>query len=126
MTTQTTTWFGSTTEHSGLRSPRQYALVTSETIDLEALNSELITGVVNALVDVIEPAAGQTTLSLYEHVNPDALEDIIKASTSKKSDIEVRFTVENYLVTVRSNNTILIYEPLGAHRGTGENPCPAS
>ncbi len=65
---------------------------------------------------MIEPAAGQTTLSLYEYVNPDALEDIIAASASKKSDVEVRFTVEDYLVTVRSDHTILIYEPLGVQR----------
>ncbi len=126
MTTQTTSWFGSTTEQSGPRSPPQYALVASATINLEASNLELVTEVVNALSDVVEPATGQTTLSLYEYVNPDALEDIIGASASKKSDVEVRFTVEDYLVTIRSNNTILIYEPLGAHRGTGENPCPAS
>ncbi|WP_435158988.1 HalOD1 output domain-containing protein [Haladaptatus sp. DFWS20] len=75
---------------------------------------------------MIEPTGAQTTLSLYEYVNPDALEDIIKASASKKSDVEVRFTVEDYLVTVRSDNTILIYEPLGAQRDTGGNPCSAS
>ncbi|WP_435157488.1 HalOD1 output domain-containing protein [Haladaptatus sp. DFWS20] len=69
---------------------------------------------------MIEPAAGQTTLSLYEYVNPDALEDIIEASASKQSDVEVRFTVKGYLVTVRSNNTVLIYEPLGARSGASE------
>ncbi|WP_245800259.1 HalOD1 output domain-containing protein [Haladaptatus litoreus] len=65
-------------------------------------------------MNVIEPAGGQTTLLLYEYVNPDALEGIIEASAEKKSDIEVRFTVEDYLVTVRSNGRILIYEPLKA------------
>ncbi|WP_438267394.1 HalOD1 output domain-containing protein [Haladaptatus halobius] len=75
---------------------------------------------------MIEPTAGQTTLTLYEYVNPDALEDIVTASAEKKSDVEVRFTVVDYLVTVRSNNTILIYEPLGAHRSTSEKPCLAS
>ncbi|WP_076433347.1 HalOD1 output domain-containing protein [Haladaptatus litoreus] len=63
---------------------------------------------------MIEPAADQTTLSLYEYMNPDALEDIIEASASKQSDVEVRFTIEDYLVTVRSNHTVLIYEPLDA------------
>ena len=43
-----------------------------------------------------------------------AVNDLLAASSSKKSDVKVRFTVEDYLVTVRSNNTILIYEPLGA------------
>ncbi len=65
-------------------------------------------------MDVIEPTAGQITLSLYEYVNPDALEEIIEASASKQSDVAVRFTVEDYLVTVRSDNTVLIYEPLKA------------
>ncbi len=114
MRTKTTSWFGSTTEHSGPSPPPQYALVASETIDLESSSSELITSVVDVLIDVMEPAGGQTTLSLYEYVNPDGLENIITASASKKSDVEVRFTVEGYLVTVRSNNSILIYEPLGA------------
>ncbi|WP_435158899.1 HalOD1 output domain-containing protein [Haladaptatus sp. DFWS20] len=118
--TQEIGWFGSTTEHSGPSSPPQYALVASETIDLDASTSELVTGVVDVLIDVIEPAGGQTTLSLYEYVDPDALEDIIEASASKKSNVEVRFTVENYLVTVRSNNTVLIYEPLGARSSTSE------
>jgi hypothetical protein len=113
MRTETTGWFGSTTEHSG-PSPPQYALVASETIDLESSSSELITSVVEVLIDVMEPTDGQTTLSLYEYVNPDALEDIIVASASKQSDVEVRFTVEGYLVTVRSDNTVLIYESIGA------------
>jgi hypothetical protein len=123
---KTTSSFGSTTEHSGPSPPPQYALIASKTIDPESSSSELVVDVVDALIDVIEPAAGQTTLSLYEHVNPDALEDIVTASAEKKSDVEVRFTVEDYLVTVRSDNTILIYEPLGAHRGTEGNPCPVS
>ncbi|ODR80834.1 hypothetical protein BG842_02355 [Haladaptatus sp. W1] len=118
--TQAIGWFGSTTEHSGPSSPPQYALVASETIDFDSSTSELVAGVVEALIDVIEPTGGQTTLSLYEYVDPDALEDIIKASASKKSDVEVRFTVEDYLVTVRSDNTVLIYEPIGAHSDASE------
>lgn len=114
MITQTTSWFGSTTEHTGPSPPPQYALVTSETIDLDSSSSELVTSVVDVLIDVLEPTGGQTTLSLYEYVNPDALEDIIEASASKQSDVEVRFTVEDYLITVRSDNSVLIYEPLGA------------
>jgi hypothetical protein len=114
MMTQTTSWFGSTTEHSGPSPPPQYALVASETIDLGSSSSELVTSVVDTLMEVLEPTGGQTTLSLYEYVNPDALGDIIEASAAKKSDVEVRFTVEDYLVTVRSDNTVLIYEPIGA------------
>ncbi len=123
---KTTSWFGSTTEHSGPSPPPQYTLIAYETIDLESSTSELVISVVEALIDVMEPAAGQTTLTLYEYMNPDALEDIIEASTSKKSDVEVRFAIENYLVTVRSNNTVLIYEPVGVQRETDRNSCPAS
>ena len=112
--TKTTNWFGSTTKPIEPAPPTQYTLVASETIDLESSSLELVTGVVEALSDVMEPEAGQTPLSLYEYVNPDALEDIITASASKKSDVEVRFAVEDYLVTVRSNHTVLIYEPLDA------------
>ncbi|ODR79871.1 hypothetical protein BG842_05015 [Haladaptatus sp. W1] len=126
MTLETTTWFGSAVDASGPRLSSQYALVASETIDPEASRPEIVTGVVDVLMDVIEPTVGQTTLSLYEYVNPDALEDIIEASASKKSDIEVRFTIEDYLVTVRSDYTILIYKPIGTQRDTGKNPCPTS
>ncbi|WP_266082911.1 HalOD1 output domain-containing protein [Haladaptatus caseinilyticus] len=126
MRTKTTGWFGSTTEHSGPSPPLQYTLVASETINREVSGSEIVTGIVDVLIDVIEPISGQTTLSLYEYVNPDALEDIITASASKKSDVEVRFTVEGYLVIVRSDNTVLIYEPIGTQRDTDGNPCPAS
>jgi Halobacterial output domain 1 len=124
--TQTTSWLGSTAECSGPSPPPQYALATSETINFDSSTSELVAGVVETLIDVIEPASGQTTLSLYEYVNPDALEDIIEASASKQSDVEVRFTVENYLTTVRSDNTVLIYEPIGTQRDAGGNPCPTS
>ncbi len=87
---------------------------------------ELVTEVADALMNVIEPAGGQIILSLYEYVNPDALEDIITASTEKKSDIEVRFMVEDYLITVRSDHTVLIYEPIRVQRETSGNRCPAS
>ncbi|WP_254663408.1 hypothetical protein [Haladaptatus sp. W1] len=83
MRTKTTSWFGSIINHIGPNPPPQYALVASETIDFDSSTSELVAGVVEALIDVIEPAGGQTTLSLYEYVDPDALEDIITASASK-------------------------------------------
>ncbi|EFW94227.1 hypothetical protein ZOD2009_00305 [Haladaptatus paucihalophilus DX253] len=126
MTLETTTWFGSAVDASGPSLSSQYALVASKTIDPEASRPEIVTGIVDVLMDVIEPTVGQTTLSLYEYVNPDALEEIIEASASKKSDIEVRFTIEDYLVTVRSDYTILIYKPIGTQRDTGKTPCPTS
>jgi Halobacterial output domain 1 len=126
MRTKTTSWFGSTTNHSEPSPPPQYGLVATKTVDLDSSRSELFTSIIDVLIDVMESAGGQTTLSLYEYVDPDALEDIITASASKKSDVEVRFTVEDYLVIVRSDNTVLIYEPIGTQRDTDGNPCPAS
>lgn len=113
MATETTSWFGTNTERSEPRSPPQYALTASYSIE-SGCSPAL--SVVEAVVDVTEPMGGQTSLRLYEHVNPDALEDIITASSTKKSDVEVRFTIEEYLVVVRSTKTILIYEPLEARR----------
>ncbi|WP_227380205.1 HalOD1 output domain-containing protein [Haladaptatus halobius] len=81
-----------------------------------ALDSSPTLTVVEAVVDVTTQVGGQTSLRLYEHVNPDALEDIITASSEKQSDVEVRFTIEEYLVIVRSTNTILIHEPVEAQR----------
>jgi hypothetical protein len=73
-------------------------------------DESLTVGLVEAVVDTLEPPGRQTSLRLYEYVNPDALEELIEASEAKKSGIEVRFTIEDYLVTVRSNGTILIHE----------------
>ncbi|MFH5801554.1 HalOD1 output domain-containing protein [Haladaptatus sp. CMAA 1911] len=126
MTLETTTWFGSGVDASDPSRSSQYALVASETIDPEVSRPEIVIGVVDVIMDVIEPTVGQTTLSLYEYVNPDALEDIIEVSASKKSDNEVRSTTEDYLVTVWSDYTILIYKPIGTQLDTGENPCPTS
>ncbi|WP_227380607.1 HalOD1 output domain-containing protein [Haladaptatus halobius] len=110
---ETTSWFRNDTEHSGPSPPPQYALTASYSIEP---NCSPVLSVVEAVVDVIEPPGGQTSLRLYEHVNPDALEGLIVASSEKKSDVEVRFTIEEYLIVVRSTKTILIYEPLEARR----------
>lgn len=113
MTSETTSWFGTDTEHPGLRLPSEYALTASYSI--EPGNSPTLT-VVEAIIDITEPPDGQTSLNIYEHINPDALDDIITASATKKSDVEVRFTFEEYLVVVRSTNTILLYESLDAQQ----------
>lgn len=110
---ETTSWFANDTKHAGPRPPAQYALTASYSTEP---NYSPAQAVVEAIVDITEPAGGQTSLRLYEHVNLDALEDIITASSTKKSDVEVRFTIEKYLVVVRSTKTILIYEPLEARR----------
>lgn len=106
---ETTNWFGTDAERTGPLLPTQYSLTASYSIDPDRSPT---LAVVEAVVDVTEPADGQASLELYEHVSPDALDDLVTASSNKKSNVEVRFTVETYLVVVRSTDRILIYEPL--------------
>lgn len=108
MAPETTSWFGATTEPPNSRASTQYALSTTVPI---TPGQSVAVGIVKAVVETIEPQGGQTSLNLYEHVNPDALKEIIDTSATKKSDVEVRFTFEDHLIVVRSNDTILIYEP---------------
>jgi len=72
--------------------------------------------VVDVVLDVTDRRDGQTTLTLYEHLNPDALDDLVDATPDKRSHVEVRFTVDDLLVVVRSANTSLVYEPLDARQ----------
>jgi hypothetical protein len=116
LATETTSWFENKENSSGPRVPAQHALTATYSIDP---NQSLTVCLIEALVDTLQPPNGQTSLSLYTYVNPDALEKLLEASETKESGVEVRFTIDDYLVTVRSNNTILIYEPLNAHRSTG-------
>jgi hypothetical protein len=109
MPAKTTTWFGNTTEPPNSRSSPQYAL--TNTVPVPSDQSVLVS-LVEVVVETIESQDGQTSLNLYVYVNPYALEEIIDASATKKSDVEVRFTFDDHLIVVRSNNTILIYEPL--------------
>ncbi|MCO8244886.1 MULTISPECIES: HalOD1 output domain-containing protein [unclassified Haladaptatus] len=110
MAPETTNWFGSATESSNSRaSAQQYSLSTTISITPD---KSVAVGIVEAVVETLEPQGGQASLSLYEHVNPDALKEIIDTSATKKSDVEVRFTFEEHLIVVRSNDTVLVYEPL--------------
>ncbi|RBI59674.1 hypothetical protein DMJ13_21285 [halophilic archaeon] len=107
--TATTTWFGAETDMPGSSPPTRYELTESYPIDPA---QPLIQAVVDAVVDMSEPPGGQTTLTLYEHIDPDALADLLDASKDKQSHVEVRFRVDGYLFVVRSTNAILVYEPL--------------
>ncbi len=69
MPIETTSWFGTNTEHSGPSPPPQHTLTTSYSIEPDCPPT---LGVVEAVVDVTAPVGGQTSLYLYEHVNPDA------------------------------------------------------
>ncbi|RBI60082.1 hypothetical protein DMJ13_20690 [halophilic archaeon] len=104
---ETTTWFS--TEKTSTPSITQYKLTGSYSLDSAESPKQ---AVVDAIVDVTQPVGGQTTLTLYEHLDPDALDDLITASADKCSHVEVRFTVKEYLIIIRSTNTVLIYEPL--------------
>lgn len=106
-----TTWFEAETDTPDPSTFTKYTLTTSYSIDSAQSPKN---DIVEAVLDVADLPDGQTTLTLYEFVDPDALDDLVNASVSKQSAVEVRFTVEEYLVVVRSTGTILIYEPLRA------------
>ncbi|WP_458207525.1 HalOD1 output domain-containing protein [Haladaptatus sp. NG-SE-30] len=107
MSIQTANWFAAETRQPGTGGDQQYTLVAPFTIDPERSPSLCVAEAVSAVTE----SAGQTTLALYEYLEPDALDQIVEASVDKRSDVEIRFTVEEYLVVVRSPYTILIYEP---------------
>ncbi|WP_433634335.1 HalOD1 output domain-containing protein [Halomicrococcus sp. NG-SE-24] len=107
--TATTTWFSTETNTPGSNPPTRYKLTESYPIDPA---QPPIQEVIDAVLDMSEPPGGQTTLTLYEHIDPDALADLLDASKDKQSHVEVRFQVDGYLFVVRSTNTILVYEPL--------------
>ena len=115
---ETTHWFENESTFADPTDPPQYALIATRSIDPD---QSVTVSLIETLVETLKPPDGQTSLSLYQHVNPDALEEIIEASKTKESGVEVRFTIENYLITIRSNNTVLIYEPLGPQRDSGRN-----
>jgi Halobacterial output domain 1 len=102
-----TTWFEDESKCPGPSVPPQYALRRTRSI---GPSESLTVSLVEAVVDTLEPPERQTSLRLYEYVNPEALEELIETSGAKASGIEVRFTIDDYLVTVRSNGTILIHE----------------
>ena len=108
LTKETITWFSTESEKSTPRTT-QYKLIGSYSLESAESPKQAVS---DAVVDVIQPVGGQTTLTLYEHLNPDALDDLITASADKRSHVEIRFTFEEYLITIRSTNTVPIYEPL--------------
>ncbi|RBI58751.1 hypothetical protein DMJ13_25785 [halophilic archaeon] len=106
-----TRWFDGKADHSGPSTPTQYSLSESYTMNASQSPTH---GVVDAVLDATESIDGQTTLPLYNHLDPDALETLITASTDKQSHVEVRFTINEYLIVVRSTGDIFVYEPLTA------------
>ncbi|WP_435156044.1 HalOD1 output domain-containing protein [Haladaptatus sp. DFWS20] len=107
MSIQTANWFAAETERPGHDGVNRYTLVAPFTMDPSRPVSLCVADAVTAVTE----SSGQTTLALYEYLDPDALDEIVDASTGKRSHVEVRFTIEEYLVIVRSPHTILIYEP---------------
>ena len=108
MAVETADWFGNTAGQSSSSVPDGYRLVASSTMDSARTPSLCV---VDALADADESISGQTTLTLYEHVQTDALDDVVGAGPEKRSHVEVRFAVEEYLVVVRSTDTVLVYDP---------------
>lgn len=107
-TVETTAWFDTDAGRSDLDAPVRYERTATYSMDSARAPS---VDVIDAIVDVVEPTDGQTTLTLYEYLDPDGFNAVLTASTDKKSHVEVRFTVEGYLVAVRSDDTIVVYEP---------------
>ncbi|WP_458188794.1 HalOD1 output domain-containing protein [Haladaptatus sp. NG-WS-4] len=107
MSIQTANWFAAETEQPGRDGVQQYTLVAPFTMDPTRPPSLSVADAVTA----VTASSGQTTLTLYEYLEPDALDQIVEASAEKRSDVEVRFTVEEYLVVVQSPYTVLVYEP---------------
>lgn len=109
---ETITWLGIESDTHYPRTPTPYTLIESYSMDPAQSPKH---NVVDAVLDVTNPPAGQTTLTLYEHIAPDALDDLIDKSEDKQSSVEVRFTIDEYLIVVRSTGALLVYEPLRAH-----------
>lgn len=108
---ETTTWFGTETDTPSPSLPTRYTLVESSSVDP---TQSLTCSVVGVILDIVDLPDGQTTLTLYEHLDPDAFDDLIDAGAEKQSHVEVRFTIDDYLLVVRSTNRILVFEPVQA------------
>lgn len=106
---ETTTWFGTGTDTPSPSIPTRFQLTESYSMDP---TRPPVRGVVDVVLDVTDHPGGQTTLTLYEYLDPDALDDLVDAGADKRSHVEVRFTVDDYLLVVRSTGTILVYEPM--------------
>ncbi|WP_266079536.1 HalOD1 output domain-containing protein [Haladaptatus caseinilyticus] len=104
---QTANWFAAETEQLGDDGVHQYTLVAPFTMDPTRPVSLCVADAVTAVAE----SSGQTALTLYEYLDPDGLDEIVEASSDKRSEVEIRFTVEEYLIIVRSPHTILVYEP---------------
>ena len=75
--------------------------------------AKLSTTVVHALAEVMETDVTDTGFSLYDSVDPDALDSIfsLKSDGTPRSPGHLAFTVQGYRVTVYSDGHIVITPP---------------
>lgn len=77
-------------------------------------SAELTTTVVHALADVMGKDVTDTGFSLYDSVDPDALDRLFskKADGTPRPPGHVAFSVEGHQVTVYSSGEIVITSPV--------------
>ncbi|WP_207589510.1 HalOD1 output domain-containing protein [Halomontanus rarus] len=83
-------------------------------------SATLPTRIVHALAAVADIDVSQGEFSLYDSIDPDALERIFspKADGSKRSGGHVAFTALEHEVYVYADGTVFIYPPADAPRPT--------
>lgn len=67
--------------------------------------------VVHALADVMSADVTDVEFTLYDVIDPDALDRLFARSTDDAPPSHLAFTVENYQVTVYSDGEIVITPP---------------
>ncbi|WP_049927291.1 HalOD1 output domain-containing protein [Halopiger goleimassiliensis] len=83
----------------------------------------ITTTVVHALASIADTDVSQGEFSLYDSVDPDALERLFstKADGSKRTGGHVAFTALEHEVYVYANGDVIIYPPADATRPSPEN-----
>ena len=74
--------------------------------------------IVHALASIAETDVSQGEFSLYDSVDPDALERIFrqKADGTERTGGHVAFTALDHEVLVYANGDVIIYPPAASHR----------
>jgi hypothetical protein len=70
-------------------------------------NRSLSQAVLSALEEVHETAITDAEFTLYDHINPDALDSLFQADAD--ATIKVVFTIEAYVVTIWGDEGIHIH-----------------
>lgn len=86
-------------------------------------SATLTAAIVHAIASIADVDVSQGEFSLYDSVDPDALESIFgsKADGSKRTGGHVAFTALDYEVYVYANGDIIIYPPARANAPARSN-----